>query len=377
MTPRARLAARAWAAVAVLVLVLASLPRLVSALPADDHSELSAATVLGRIDASTAQSFTGYAESAGLLALPDAKQLGDLPSLLGETTRMRAWWGGDQRWRVDVLGAIGEKDTYQQPGQSWRWDSGSNRATLVTGAPAVRVPEPVDLLPSQLGHRLAASASAGRTSRLPARRIAGRDAPGVQIVPTDPATTVGQVEVWADLATGVPLRVDVFPRGASSPALASSFLDFSPEVPSAAVTAFVPPAGARVQAISATDLVATVDRFAPYALPTSLAGLPRGQRVQGVGGGVGTYGRGFSVLTVLPLERQDADSLEDRLSGSATAMSVSGSPAYAVSTPLLSGLFVRTDQLAYFLAGTVRPEVLVSAARQLIADPPPRLHRGR
>ena len=44
---------------------------------------------------------------------------------------------------------------------------------------------------------------------LPSRRIAGRDTQGLRLRPADRRTTVDHVDVWADAASAIPLRVDV------------------------------------------------------------------------------------------------------------------------------------------------------------------------
>jgi hypothetical protein len=44
------------------------------------------------------------------------------------------------------------------------------------------------------------------------RHIAGVDAAGLRINPTDPATTIGRVDIWADPETGLALQ-SRSPRG--------------------------------------------------------------------------------------------------------------------------------------------------------------------
>ncbi len=59
-------------------------------------------------------------------------------------------------------------------------------------------------------HACSTERSSDELSRLPARRVAGRSAAGLRLVPADPASTIARVDVWADEASGLPLRVEVY-----------------------------------------------------------------------------------------------------------------------------------------------------------------------
>lgn len=362
------------------VLAVLSLPSLVGALPVSDAASVTAADVLKRIRASGSVGYSGYAESRGGLAFPDVRELGDLPALFGGTTRMRVWWGGRDRWRVDTLRTAGEDDAYQDPAGTWAWDSGPREATRVNGAFPVRLPRAADLLPAELGRRLAAAATPGEASRLPARRIAGHTGLGVRLTPADPEVTLGHVDVWSDRATGLPLRVALTARGASAPILQSSFLELHLAAPPPDTTRFTPPSDAGVVQAEAPDIAATIDRLAPYTPPADLVGLPRRERVRGLaglgdqpGGGAATYGEGFTLVVVLPLPTGVARSFQRRLSGSpAVPVMLDGADAVAVPTPLVNALVVATGRRAYLLAGTVSQSFLERAAALLVAAPPPR-----
>lgn len=140
-----------WSLLAALLVGLTSLPALARHLPSPATSREPAARLLAAVQASSRVAFSGYAESHGSLAVPDLPQLGELPGLLGGTTKMRVWWDGPSQWRVDKINDVGEADTYAFPGGSWLWDSERRRATELDGQPPVRVPRPADLLPTELG----------------------------------------------------------------------------------------------------------------------------------------------------------------------------------------------------------------------------------
>lgn len=348
-----------------LTAVLASAPAVVAALPAAGTGT-DAATLLRRLQASDDVPWSGYGESRGDLVLPDAGQLGSLPELISGTTRMRAWWRGRQQYRVDTLSLVGETDTAVSDRATWTWDSTARRARLAVGEPSLRLPRAADLLAPPLGARLSRTAST-KVERLPARRVAGLDAAGLRLRPAEPrTTTVDYVDVWVEPRTGLALRVELHARQQERPALTSLLLDADLSPPRADAVLFSPPADARVEHADAADLAATADREAPFALPATLAGLPRRQRVEPASQGVATYGDGFTALALVPLQRGQVHPLLQ-------AFGRPGDPPDRArfSTVLLQGLVAHEPQRAYLLVGTVPPDLLDSALAQLRAAPPP------
>src|SRR6478735_1330847 len=111
-------------------------------------------------------------------------------------------------------------------------------------------------------------------------RVASRDTQGLRLRPDDRRTTIGHVDVWADARSAVPLRVDVLALGAAVPAMTSQFTDFSTDRPARSVTAFAPPASARVRDRAVPDLVAFISRFGGVVPPVTLVGLPRNDRLR-------------------------------------------------------------------------------------------------
>jgi len=147
--------------VGALVAVLVCLPAAVGALPVSAPS-VAPGALLARINVSGPVAFTGYAVSHGGLNLPAIDLVGgQVDGLLSETSRLRVWWAGAESYRVDRVTAANEYDIRRDRGLVWVWDSGPRRATAMTGTPAVQTPEPPDALPSTLGRRLLAAATAG------------------------------------------------------------------------------------------------------------------------------------------------------------------------------------------------------------------------
>src|SRR4051794_39290121 len=109
---------RRWLVVLAGTALLAALPALVAAVPART-SDLSAAELLRRINASAARPYSGYAEATGGLALPVTSRFTSVADLFGDRTRLRAWYRNSNDWRVDVIGFAGESDVHHDESGDW------------------------------------------------------------------------------------------------------------------------------------------------------------------------------------------------------------------------------------------------------------------
>ena len=353
-----------WLVVVLGVAVLVATPGVIARLPVGSAVDSpAAADLLARVQASVDTPYSGYAESTGGVVLPITDQLGSLPDLLGDTTTMRTWFRGPEDWRVDTIRLGGERDLYRHAGELWRWDYEQNTAVLTPGGePRLRLPREQDVLPTTLGHRLLSEARPAEVSSVPARRIAGRDAPGLRLVPTEPRTTISTVDVWVDPGSALPLRVDVRGAGSTRPTISTAFLDFSAERPDEALTTFTPPPGAQVQVQDGTDVASFADRLDTAVQPGELAGLPAAER--GLGS-VGVYGRGVTTLVAVPLPARAGRSLDDQLTRAPGAVTDDDGVALAVGPLSLRVTRSGPDARRYLLAGTVDADTLSAAAQAL------------
>jgi hypothetical protein len=364
-----------WGVVAAGAALLAALPVAIAAVPVSQHPNVSARTLFDQARASAEVSYSGYAESRGTIGLPDIPELGDLASLFGQTTDMRIWWAGPDRWRVDELQTAGEHDMYGDSAGIWQWDSGARQAIRTNGVLPVRLPRASDLVPPQLARRLLDVAGPGdRLVRLPSRNVAGHTGLGLAVIPASTASTVARVEIWVDEHTGLPLATDVVARGQSGAALESQFLDLGIGPVAESVTTFVAPPDAEVQVVAAPDVTAALSTLEQYAWPSTLAGFPRKERLPALGTGVATYSKGFAAVSVLPLSRRLTDEIEARLTGPpAVPATIAGAMSLGIVTPLVDGLLVDdyTNGRVYLLAGTVTLPELERMGEALVASPPP------
>jgi outer membrane lipoprotein-sorting protein len=369
-------ARRRWAAVAATCAVLLGLPlgasRALDLLARSDDNTSTARAILERALGSRAVPYTGLGESRGTLGLPSLPGLGAVAGLLGGTTRTRVWWAAPDRWRVDVLTVTGEQGTYGTASGVVAWDYERRRLRTVVGEPPARLPRADDLLAPQAARRLLSGVGRADTvERLPDRRVAGRTATGLRVVPSARSSTIGAAEVWVDAESGLPLRLRVVDR-AGTDALVTQLSDVRLGRPAAAVTTPPYPAGVADEVVTAPDLAAAVDQRAPWRLPDTLAGLPVTRSLLE---GSATYGRGLVRFTVLPLPDRIADDVvSNARSAGAATLEVDRGEAWRVSPSLLDVVVAQGDDLlhTYLIAGLVTPDVLTEAARELLADPPPR-----
>ena len=360
---------RRWAVVAVGVALLCGLPVIASALPVS-VPQLTAGQLRVLVRASADESYSGYAESNATFGLPPVAGLAGLTSLLNGVSKMRVWQATPDRWRVDVLSDAGERDTYQlSGGRSYIWNSGSQLLTEVRGRPAYRLPRPADLVPPALALRLLSEAGRqARYSVIAPVRVAGQSAAGLRITPSDPASTVGRVDIWADPVSGLPLLVEIFGRDSARPALQSQFFQVSRWHPDARVLTPARSPGAGFTVTRASDLAGALSNLGLVALPAELAGRIR-QPVQEGFEEVGVYGGGLATFVVLGVRGSaGGDLIPGAISAGGTPLAVaSGGSGVVIGAPLINAVIVRPSGffVTFLLAGTVSAELLEQAAAEL------------
>lgn len=353
-----------WLVVLVTAALLVLVPLAVTARPAA-RSSVTAPELASRVQASVDVGWSGSAQASGTLRVPESDSFATLSVLLGETNQLRAWWRGPGDWRVDRITSTGETDLFRQRGRSVRWVFESETAT-VSPVSEFRLPDASDLLPPTLGRSMLQGARADELTRLPTRRVAGRAAAGLRLTPQEAGTTVGHVDVWADEASELPLRVEVFGRGESRPVLTTSLLDLDLTAPDAATTDFTPSAGVTVNYEESVDVAAAANAFAPFDLPATLGGLAaRSGREPGA---VGVYGRGPTTLMALPLRDRVAWPLRHQLEAGGTAQDTAVgllAPVGPVNLLVTSAPVDDGEGGAFLLVGTVNSATLQQAAAEL------------
>jgi outer membrane lipoprotein-sorting protein len=187
----------------------------------------------------------------------------DLTSLLAGSNTARVWYAGEQKMRLALLGTQGETDMIRNGTDAWLWSSTDKTATHlklpanVTDKHPASLAEVLPKTPQEAAD--AALASIDPTTKVEttgAAKVAGRDAYELVLSPKDTASLIGQVRLAIDAEQHIPLRVDVYAKNATSPAVRVAFQQISFAVPDAEQFVFTAPPGTKVTETSADALQA-------------------------------------------------------------------------------------------------------------------------
>jgi hypothetical protein len=352
---------RRWCVVAVGTLLLVAAPVALHLLPAAD-SDVSVGRLLAEARAAEGHPWSGYVETEGTLELPAADRFSDVTALLGEGTRMRAWWQDADHWRVDRLLLTGETDLVHDGGSTVEWDY-EHLAATVSRDPDIRLPRTADLVPPVLAERLLRGVRDVDVRRVPARRVAGVSAPGLRIAPSSGLSSIDHADLWIDPASGVPLRVEVYAAGSAGPAFTSEFRSFSADPPDPAQVRFEPPAGVDVRFDDVLDIADAANQYAPVRPPDTVAGLARAAASDR---GVGVYGSGMTEVIAIPLRDREADALRRQLA--ATPGVDQDDRRTVVSVGPLGVLLTGSEgDGGWLLTGTLTRSALVRAADDVVS----------
>ncbi len=262
LTSRSRLR---WAVPVAAGVLLAGAGPIVSSITASAHGSLpprTAAQLLVDVQHAQLHALSGTVVQTSNLGLPSLPSIGghggdsaSFSSLVSGSHTMRLWYAGPDHVRLALLGQLGESDLVRNGADLWAWSSATNTAThyaVPTGGgqdatstgPASGTP----MTPQQAAQAaLKAITPSTRVTTDPTAVVAGRSAYQLDLVPRDPRSLVGSVRIAIDGSTHIPTRVQVFARGASSPAFEVGFTSFSTSTPPASVFGFTPPPGATVK----------------------------------------------------------------------------------------------------------------------------------
>jgi hypothetical protein len=350
--------------VLAVVVVLCSIPVAINLWPAR-AAGISVPVLRARIAASAGQVFSGYAQSTGLLPLPSLPNLERVTALVSGTTEMRAWYAGPDRWRVDVIAGGSERDTYQAPGSQYVWDYEDNQLSRIVGEQPLRLPRAADLTPPELVRRIFDLAAGDRFEPVADKRVAGRAAAGLRIVPATADTTVDHVDVWADPASGLPLQAEVTAKGGVRPVFVTRFLELHLGAPDASVVAPPQPRpGMGYTETAAPDVLSLLNRRSRFvSLPDQVGGADRADAVPGVTAAA-VYGTGLARFVVAALPRRFGSQAYNKVETFGQSVTVPRGSAALIATGLLTVLVVRGDR-TYLVAGLVAPALLERVAVDL------------
>ncbi|HEY0717366.1 MAG TPA: outer membrane lipoprotein carrier protein LolA, partial [Streptosporangiaceae bacterium] len=193
--------------------------------------------------------------SLGLPSLPGTSDPTSIASLLSGSHTVRIWYADPRHFRVSVPQSMSESDIIRDGGNAWVWQSSTNTVTRMaiparSGQQArsrVQAPEP-PLSPQQAANEILAKVGPTTTVRVDSNvTVAGEAAYQLVLAPKSSGSLIGQIRIAVDGRRDVPLRVQVFAKGARTPAMQIGFTSVSFVRPAASNFAFTAPAGATVK----------------------------------------------------------------------------------------------------------------------------------
>jgi outer membrane lipoprotein-sorting protein len=301
----------------------------------------------------------------------------------------RVWWSADNRFRLEVQGSSGDVQVVVSDRDFWAYDGATNtvyRGTLPAEKAGEadkakadhRVPT-VAQIERKLQKAMQDAAIAGPDSGVEA----GQPAYSVRVSPRREGGLLGGVALAWDAARGTPLRVGIYARGASSPALELSATDVQYGPVDAGVFAIQPPPGADVQQIDTTGdkephakgaKPKLADLSFTLAAPDTLAGKQRTKvrpaRFGDQAGAVVVYGSGLDSIVVVQKPHVAAPPKPDNGRHGhgqveLPTIDVNGAPARVLDTALGGAIEWTRNGVTYVVAGSAPRSVLEAAARGL------------
>ena len=272
--------------------------------------------------------------SLGLPQLPQAANPTSLSSLLTGSHTIKVYYLNAQHFRLSVQQPMSETDVIRSANTLWLWESTSNSVTEYT-APAAsqkhaqkKLPTGPVLTPQQAANEILQAV--GKTTLVSVQdNVSIANEPAYQLVlkPKDHRSLVGRVVIAVDAKYGMPLRVQVFAKGAAGPAFQVGYTQLSMNTtPAAANLNFTPPRGASVDKVNMGHE----------------AGSPTQKQAMS---GFGTYGKDW--LTVVSLPQQDL------LSSFGTGAAASNAPTAPSAGP--GGLGGDSQKIIGALLGAAKP----------------------
>ena len=347
---RVKLSRRArWAvpgtAVAVTAVAVAAL-QIPAALASPNLPDRTPAQLLASISADAkVPPMTGTVVETASLGLPQLPQTGSatsMTSLLSGSHTMKVYYQDAKHYRLAIPQPSSETDVIANGSKLWLWQSTSNSVTeFVQPADNAKAKSATPKLPqTPLTPQQAANqvlAAVGKTTLVSDQAnvmVAGEPSYQLVLAPKDQRSLVGRVVIAVDGKYGVPLRVQLYAKGASSPAFQVGYTALQWVAPDSANFSFTPPHGASVDVVN-----------------------PKGQAKSGSGStpnsaSTGTYGTSW--LTVVALPQQDL--MQGFGTGSASSGSANSSGKQQnIASANNQGVGVSSQELLNALLGSAKP----------------------
>jgi outer membrane lipoprotein-sorting protein len=326
------------------------------------------AQLLAEVADSTTPPLTGTVvetASFGLPALPATGNSTSLSSLLTGSHTIRVWYSSPQHFRLAAPQSLSESDVIRDGSTAWLWQSTLNKVTEFTlpahsaARPSQAVPKQ-PLTPQQAAQQVLAAVGPTTTVSVASNvTVAGQAAYALVLAPKDARSLIGQVQIDIDGGNGVPLRLQVFARGASSPAFQVGYTAIQFVTPAPADLSFTPPPGATVTQVNLASGGREATRNASPGVSSIGSGWLTVLKLPSSALTPGAPAPGSSAGPGGDSSAGDSSAVLGAVLASATPVHGAWGTGRLLRTSLVSVLM--TDQGSTFV-GAVQPSVLYAAA---------------
>ena len=331
------------AAVAVTAITVAAL-QIPAAQASPDLPNKTPAQLLASISTDAkVPPMTGTVVETASLGLPQLPQTGNatsMTSLLTGSHTMKVYYQDSKHYRLAIPQPSSETDVIANGSTVWLWQSASDSVTEFTGADQASAKKAVPqvtqtpLTPQQAADQVLAKVGATTLVSVQANvMVAGEPSYELVLAPKDSRSLVGKVVIAVDGKYGVPLRVQLYAKGATSPAFQVGYTALQWVAPAPANFSFTPPKGASV------DVVNGAKSASGSKSPSNPTGF-------------GSYGKSW--LTVVALPQKDLMQGFGTTAGSSSSSS-SSSGQQNIASSNNSGVSVSSQELLSALLGSAKP----------------------
>ena len=332
------------AAVAVTAITVAAL-QIPAAQASPDLPNKTPAQLLASISTDAkVPPMTGTVVETASLGLPQLPQTAGSPtsmtSLLTGSHTMKVYYQDSKHYRLAIPQPSSETDVIANGSTVWLWQSASDSVTEFTGADQASAKKAVPqvtqtpLTPQQAANQVLAKVGATTLVSVQANvMVAGEPSYELVLAPKDSRSLVGKVVIAVDGKYGVPLRVQLYAKGATSPAFQVGYTALQWVAPAPANFSFTPPKGASV------DVVNGAKSASGSKSPSNPTGF-------------GSYGKSW--LTVVALPQKDLMQGFGTTAGSSSSSS-SSSGQQNIASSNNSGVSVSSQELLSALLGSAKP----------------------
>src|SRR6185437_1008214 len=317
---------------------------------------------------------TGTVVETASLGLPRLPQTGNPTSpasLLTGSHTMKVYYQDASHFRLAVPQPESETDVIADGSKLWLWESNADSVTeFIPSADKAKHSAPAlpktPLTPQQAADQVVAAV--GKTTLVSVQdnvMVAGEPSYQLVLAPKDHRSLVGKVVIAVDGKYGVPLRVQLYAKGAGSPAFQVGYTALQWVAPAPANLSFTPPHGASVDVVDLGKEQAKsgskpdTSGFGTYGKSwLTVAALPQKDLMQGFGAAAGGSGNQQNIASAsnqgVGVSSQE---LLNALLGSAKPVHGAWGSGTLVTTSLVSILM--TGGEVYI--GAVQPSVLYAA----------------